>query len=480
MVAETFDIDQLLHEIPGLASQHEVPPSPTWPASVLPEEMDEYVAAQSRSISVPPEMIAVPMLVFAGSTIGNRLYLSLKRGWNELPTLWAGVISPPGTAKTPATLAAQWPMNSNQSDLVELYKKRMAEYETDLERWTENKKGERGPKPVKPQLQHLYTSDVTIEALVAILSESQGVAIVVDELLSWIGKFDAYRGGKGGDRQQYLSLWSGSPIKADRKGAESVYCSHPVGGLYGGIQPDMMPKLHDPNGGRDGLVERVLLFDPGVTPARWTDDDVDPALLNPVKAIYSRLHTIGSPEHRFGVKLSAEAKAAFTGWYDDLVDQMEQAQGLRRGFLSKMPSQVARIALVLNTLWSLDDPQRLVSERRMLDAIAIGEYFIAQLDRVLPLIGDTSRSSHTGLAGRIVRILKRESKHENDWWVRRTVITKGLGNVQADVLTDALTELEAEGTLEKRTIRTATKPAEEWRFKMSDEPEARENGEVVF
>jgi hypothetical protein len=479
-----IDFDRIREFIPGIAGiqsepSQEMPPAPEWPVGILPPVINDYANAQSRAISVPLEMIEVPMLVLAGSTIGNTLHLVIKRSWHEYPTLWAGVISPPGTAKTPATLAAQWPVNAIQKELVEQHQRDVAQFENDMEQWAERPKGERGPKPIRPRLKHIYTSDATIEALVAILSESQGVAFLVDELLSWIMRFDAYRGGKGGDRQQWLSLWSGSPVKKDRSSADTVYVAHPVAGIYGGIQPDVMRKLHDPEGGRDGLVERVLLYDPGVKPTRWTDEDVDPSLLDPVKDTYRRLLHIGAPDNRFGVQLSREAKAAFVEWFNELQDQIGATKGLRRGFLSKMPSQVARIALILNTLWNVGDPQRLVSEQRMRDAIAVGEYFIAQLDRVLPLIGDSSRMHHSGLAGRIMRILKREAADLAEGWVRRGVITKRLGNVQSDDLTEQLESLEAEGAIERRTIRTSTKPAEEWRIRNTDDLDLQP-GEVVF
>jgi hypothetical protein len=479
--AEMIDFEQIrkmLPEIAGFDSPRATSaPIPEWPAGIYPEPLDRYISAQGKSIAVPPEMIAVPAMVMAGSTIGSRLYLTLKRGWNELPTLSAGVVSPPGTAKTPAMLAAQWPVNAIQKELVEQHKANVASFESELEQWAEQPKGKRGSKPVRPRLKHLYTSDATIEALVGILSESQGVAFLVDELLSWIHRFDAYRGGKGGDRQQWLSLWSGSPIKADRKGAETVYCAYPVASIYGGVQPDMMRKLHSPDGGRDGLVERVLLFQPDVSPSRWTDDDVDPELLEPVKDLFRSLHSIGLPDDRLGFNLSRQAKDAYTGWYDELQDQVEATGGLRRGFLSKMPSQVARIALILNTLWNPDDPQRLLTEQRMLDAIAVGEYFIGQLDRVLPLIGDSSRMHHTGLAGRIIRILKRESVAGVEGWVRRSVITKRLGNVHSDELSHQLEELRLDGILDHRTVKTNTRPAEEWRISSRREGDWTE-GEV--
>ena len=39
----------------------------------------------------------------------------------------------------------------------------------------------------------------------------------------------------------------------------TVYVTHPVTGVYGGIQPDRAKDLHSTDGSRDGMVERFLL-----------------------------------------------------------------------------------------------------------------------------------------------------------------------------------------------------------------------------
>jgi hypothetical protein len=354
--AELIDIDfERLHElIPGIidGSVPEILPAPTFPAGVFPPAFERYVTAAARSIGVPPEMIAVPLLVIAGATIGNRLHITLKRGYTQYATLFAAVIADPGSAKTPAALAAQWPINQLQREAVETYQRQMAEYDDEFDAWMARPKAERGAKPIKPELEHLYSSDLTVEALVSMLSKSQGVSILRDEILSWVTSLDQYRGGKGSDRQQYLSLWSGAPIKADRKGAESIYVSNPVAGIYGGIQPDAVPSLHDAHGKRDGWIERMLLFFPDVQPSGWTEDDLDPALAVPLVDAFRAMRRIGSADtsQHLGVHLSSEAKALWADWFNDNAAETMAANGLRRGFYSKMPNQVARLALILNAL----------------------------------------------------------------------------------------------------------------------------------
>jgi hypothetical protein len=58
---------------------------------------------------------------------------------------------------------------------------------------------------------------------------------------------DAYRSGRGGDRQHYLSMWSRATIKVDRKGNNGapILVSRPVLPVVGGIQPDLLPDLAD-------------------------------------------------------------------------------------------------------------------------------------------------------------------------------------------------------------------------------------------
>lgn len=81
--------------------------------------------------------------------------------------------------------------------------------------------------------------------------------------------------------------------------------------------------------------------------------------------------------------------------------------------------------------------------------------------RCAPVKASTPRPKpKQNVTPRVLRILKGDGGE----WVRRADICKRLGNVQADDLTKSLERLEADGAVERRTITTATRPAEEWRL----------------
>jgi hypothetical protein len=219
-------------------------------------------------------MVAVPMLGFAGSVIGNRLHLILKNSYREFPTLYLAIIAPPGSAKTPALGLAQWPLDALQTEEERSFREHKARFDDDLETWRQGKESERGPKPLKPRLRDYFSSNLTLEALIDMFDRSPGVAIIRDEILGWVQSMDQYRGGKGSDRQEYLALWSAKTIKLDRKGVEPIYRRYPVCCVVGGIQPDLVGGLHHVAQKRDGFVERLLPIVPDVQPMPWTEESI--------------------------------------------------------------------------------------------------------------------------------------------------------------------------------------------------------------
>jgi hypothetical protein len=299
------------------------------------------------------------------------------------------------------------------------------------------------------------------------LENAPGVAILRDEILSWVASLDQYRSGKGGDRQQYLSLWTGASIKKDRSGTGTILINRPVIGVYGGIQPDLLRGLHTQSGGRDGFIERLLLFFPDVPPMTWTDDDVSPDLLVPLIDMFRSLRQItrGNSTQAIDVRLSPGAHRLWVEWYNETSFQARVIGGLRGGFIAKLQNQVARFALILHALWNPDNPAGDVSEECMGDAVALGEFFRAHLDRVLPLIGDASAVGDVGLRRRVLRLFQKHRPTTYGGWLRRSVLLNGLGNVLTDQLSEVLNELEADGIVERREVSSSTKPAEEWRLR---------------
>ena len=85
--------------------------------------------------------------------------------------------------------------------------------------------------------------------------------IIRDELSAWIKSFNQYKGGKGADKQFFLSAWSGEPLAVDRQGKDPVLVPHPFLSVVGCIPPDVLPDLDEDNR-EDGFLHRLLFVYP--------------------------------------------------------------------------------------------------------------------------------------------------------------------------------------------------------------------------
>jgi hypothetical protein len=446
--------------------------APTFPIDVLPPPVRAYVADAAASLNAAAEMVAVPLLGFAGSTVGNRLHLILKNSYREYPTLYLAIIAPPGSAKTPALNLAQWPLDAQQTEAEQRYHEQKARFDEELETWRQAKDTDRGPKPVKPRLRDYFSSNLTLEALVDMLDRAPGVAIIRDEILGWVSSMDQYRGGKGSDRQEYLSLWSAKTIKLDRKGSDPIYRRFPVACVVGGIQPDLVGGLHDAAKKRDGFVERLLPVVPDTKPMPWTEETISAGRYTAVLAVFRRLDNLpladvdgGGNAVGIGVALSPEARRIYVAWFNENQALIARTSGLATGFYSKLPAHVARLALILHALWNPEDPRVMVSAERMADAIELGEFFRAHIGRFLALLEASPPTRSAGTETRITRILRKPELQDVDGWVNRTVILDGLRTVSAAELSEVRDEMEAAGTIEVRTNPGVKKPIEQWRLR---------------
>jgi hypothetical protein len=247
-------------EPPVLLGQ--VPEAAPFPEGVLPAAVEKFVKDVAFARACPPDYAALPVLVIAGSAIGASRVLEIKQGWRERPCLYGAVVGPPGSAKTPALKAVAGPVYDEQT-------RRLAQYKRDKQAWEEDKEG----RPV-PKLETVYVNDITIEKLAAVLQDNErGVVLIRDELTAWVTGMNQYRSqGKGADRQAYLSIWAGEPIRVDRKNQDDpVFIPHPFVGVIGGLPPALLPQLRGEKALWDGFLDRVLIAYAEPLPAKGED-----------------------------------------------------------------------------------------------------------------------------------------------------------------------------------------------------------------
>jgi hypothetical protein len=135
------------------------------------------------------------------------------------------------------------------------------------------------------------------------------------------------------------------------------------------------------------------------------------------------------------------------------------------GFYRKMPSHLARIALILHALWNPHDPTVPLTGETMRHAIDLVEYFRVHLHRSIPLIGErhTLRSPFVSLGARIIRVLGGAT--EDDGWLTHSNLLVALGRPDTADFNNLMEGLVEKTVIETRTIGTAGRSATAYRIR---------------
>ena len=134
----------------------------------------------------------------------------------ESSVVWAVPVADSGSLKTPAYDAATSALYECQGKALRQHDEAIADYEresdrydADLRAWKTSgrKAGQPMPeKPIEPTARRCLVSDVTVEAIAAILGNNpRGVLLARDELSGWLGGFD--REGT----QRLVAHWGAAP-----------------------------------------------------------------------------------------------------------------------------------------------------------------------------------------------------------------------------------------------------------------------------
>jgi hypothetical protein len=236
------------NDLPGsgsfLPGSRPLPEAAPFPTDALPEAARRFVEEGAEAIGCAPDLLALPVLAVLSAGIGASRVVEIKRSWREGATLFLAVVASRGEKKTPAANAARRPVLKRQAEKRQEFKAKKEEHEREMREWKAHCRDARSagetepPPPPEPTMERTYADDTTVESLVGILEDNpRGVLIFKDELTGWVRSHDQYKaGGKGADRQHWLSVWSNQAIVVDRKGCQGdpTYVERPWVSLVGG------------------------------------------------------------------------------------------------------------------------------------------------------------------------------------------------------------------------------------------------------
>ncbi len=365
----------------------------SFPIDALAEPLRRLCVEGAAAIQCPIDYIAVSSLVIAGSAIGRSRCLQLKRGWDEYGGLYAAIVADPGAAKSPALMQAADPLMKRAQSLFEVFQSRLEEYEAAQRQWQKNP--EKHSRPDKPTMERVYVSDITVESLAKVLDENpRGILIYRDELSAWAQAMNAYKGGKGSDRQFYLSMWSGTPSPVDRKNQDRpLFLAHPFLGIIGTIQTDTLQALLHEARWDDGLMDRILFTYPDfIVPDSWSDEEIASATMEDVGQLYNQLYELDVDEETSKVVMTDEAHVHWKKWYAFNQQELMEGQDHLKGVWSKMSAQCSRLILITHlTRWAageVDDPDR-VDVASVVAGTLLAEYFKSHARRIYSVISES-------------------------------------------------------------------------------------------
>lgn len=337
---------------------HGPDPAEPFPLDVLPFAIRRFCEESAASIQCPVDFLASSCLTLAGAVIGLSVNLAVKSHYNEAPNLYVALVGAPGDKKSPSIKMAARPLWSIDADLREQFRREKKEYQDAL------KAGD-GPVGDPPVHHHLTLDDATREAVAQVHSQNiRGLVVIKDELIGWVKSLNAYKQGKGDDKQFWLSVNSGSLVKVNRKGGEPIIVPQPCVSVVGGLTPDMLPDFRESRND-DGWLDRILFSYPDPPTAdEWTDHEVPADIAedwsNAVRRLWAR-NMVRDEEGRhrpYYVRFASGAKEAWVAQVN-----MHRAEKRDpefppslRGPWSKLEGFAARIALILSQLSQACDP----------------------------------------------------------------------------------------------------------------------------
>jgi hypothetical protein len=365
---------------------------------VFPPALADYCAQVAAATSTPPDFAAMTMIGTAATAVGNSRALSLKEGtWHESGRFYMVNVGDPTSGKTPVMDAVVQPYVAMQHRVLKAHKDARAAHERAVAAHEKAARENRAlprqervappPPPDEPgNPERLVVMDATVESLAPLLAENpRGLLMLQDEGVGWVRGMNQYRGGRGNDRQFWLSTWSGKSHIVDRKGQGTVPISipRPFMNVICGIQPDLLNELADYQGRNDGFLHRLLFSwpkAPGGAP--WTETAVSPAALKAWSDTLSSLRGLAMTELDDGmpgyevVKFSEEAKEAWIAWWDAHAEEITgpDLPITLVGPWGKLKSIAARVILVLHLLW------------RISTGLGEGDVDVATVERAVRLV----------------------------------------------------------------------------------------------
>jgi hypothetical protein len=388
-----------------------------FPSDALPPVLRDFVTELGQALCADHGAIATVVAGALAAAVSTTRQVEAKRSWRTFPMLWCGLVADSGDLKTPIMRHVLWPTKALQDELMReygeakrVYEEQLAEHEQELLEWKKAKQqGERPEPPERPVARRVWTADTTVEAAAATLASdptARGIVIIADELVSWLGSFDRYKGGRG-DEGFFLSGHGGDSFIADRKTGDKpvIHARRVAISIVGGIQPGRAVAEFNEARRASGLVPRFIVAMPPRRPVEWSEAEPSPLTMHAyaslVRKLYELTHEVDSNGETVPatIRLSAGAKAAFTDWFREHKQYQRHLMDDSRAAMSKLLELPLRLGVILHEVAIATNQHELAADEMspstMAAAIELSGWYRHEVRRLYRMLAFSPTELHS-------------------------------------------------------------------------------------
>jgi hypothetical protein len=364
-----------------------------FPIEIFPENARNYILLCNKTLNHSIDYMGCSLLFLTSIIIGNSAQLEIKKGWKESANIWLALIGKAGVGKTPSISSITFPLEKANNREIKKYIKNSVAYDAFVE--LDKKEKELVPEVKKPIKSQFIVNDVTLEALIELHNENKnGIGVLKDELAGFFKDMNKYR--EGGDKEHWLSSWSGKQINLNRKTAKSSFVERACLPILGGIQPSIMDGFYTDENKDNGFIDRMLFsypemeidyyseFEMKQEHLDWYDNYILRFYENTKKSIkYTEDYEIEPITATF----TPEAKLEFVRVQNELTDSQnsDEENEYMKSMLPKQKAYMARFSLIINTLESLENHdvfRDVIEKESVLKAEVLSKYFITMASKI--------------------------------------------------------------------------------------------------
>ncbi len=409
---------------------------PEFPTQSLPDELREWVEAESHATQTPADLAALLALSVCSACLARRVIVEPRPGWREPVNLFTAVLLEPGNRKSAVFAEAMKPLRELEAELIEAARPGVARAQSDrrqdearlrkLEKTAAEKHGDEAAQArneagnlaadladdAEPVLPRLLVDDATAEKLGMMLAEQGGrIASMSPEG----SVFDLMAGlySKSGIPQfgVYLMGHSGDDLITDRVSRKGVRVERPALTCAYAMQPAVIKGLAENAAFRGrGLLARFLY----AAPQSWIGRrEIGTAPVSDATREAYRLtvRALAEGEGETVLQLTGNATRSLRDWESEIESMLGDggAMEIMRDWGAKLAGATLRLAAVLHCVEH--GPTGRIEGRTTAAAVAIARYLVPHAEAVLNMMLASEETAEDD-ARYVLRWIERHGRRE--------------------------------------------------------------------